>query len=83
MLICASLVTLTAQSQPTIGVGKANQPAGNETLTVATGATLTAGDQILITVEDSNSSTCAAQASATASAGRKRNPESRKISTAA
>jgi putative cell wall-binding protein len=61
----ASDLTLTAQSQPTIGIGKANQPAGNETLTVADlgtpeADTLTAGDQILFTVEDNGGSTCAA-----------------------
>lgn len=53
-------LTLTALSQPTIGVGKANQPAGAERLTVTTGSTLTAGDQILITVDDSDGSACAA-----------------------
>ena len=51
---------LTASSTPTIGVGKANQAVGNETLTVTPGDTLTAGDQIVFTVEDSDGTSCAA-----------------------
>lgn len=56
----AADLTLTASSVTTIGVGKANQAAGDETLTITPATdTLTAGDQVLITVEDSDGSTCA------------------------
>jgi putative cell wall-binding protein len=47
--------TLTAESQPTIVVGQANQPAGNLVLTPTTaGNTFAGGEQITITLDDSD-----------------------------
>jgi putative cell wall-binding protein len=56
----AADLTLTALEQPGIGVGKAGQAAGDWSLDLTAGTTLTAGDQILITVDATGGSTCLA-----------------------
>jgi putative cell wall-binding protein len=52
-------LTLLAVSTPTIGIGKTAQAAGALHLDVTPGDTVTAGDQILIFVNDTDGSACA------------------------
>jgi putative cell wall-binding protein len=52
-------LTLSAPSRAPIGIGKTSQAATSWSLDVTLGDTLTAGDQILIEVEDNDGSTCA------------------------
>jgi putative cell wall-binding protein len=52
-------LTLSAPTEPAIGIGKSNQPAAPWMIDVTPGDTLSAGDQITIEIEDTDGSGCA------------------------